>query len=77
MLTSPFTGLIDSARLSTIARYAGASFKPERRLQSDEDTILLLNFDKDQGGFVFDESPQHIHQHMRGGAGLVPANEGQ
>jgi hypothetical protein len=75
-LTSPFTGLIDSARLSTIARYAGASFKPARRLQSDEDTLLLLNFDKDQGGFVFDESPKHIHQHMRGGAGLVPANEG-
>ena len=54
-----FTGLLDSVRLSDVARYAGASFTPPTGdLTSDANTLLLYNFDDPAGSStVTDSSP--------------------
>src|SRR5262245_45641604 len=45
-----FIGLLDSVRLSDVARYAGASFPPPvGDLTSDANTLLLYNFDAPAG----------------------------
>ena len=71
--TSPFDGLIDSVRLSKVARYSGDSFEPQRRLTADEETSLLLNFDAYVGPMAFDESSAMAHARRFGEAELVSA----
>ncbi len=68
---SLFDGKIDGVRLSTVARYSGESFEPERRLASDGDTALLLNMDAMVGPWLFDESPLGLHPTLTGGAKLT------
>lgn len=71
--TSPFDGMIDAVRLSSVARYEGETFTPERRLETDEETHLLLNFDDFVGPFAYDESSGKAHARRHGEAELVPA----
>ncbi|HEV7300337.1 MAG TPA: LamG domain-containing protein [Tepidisphaeraceae bacterium] len=54
-------GQLDSVRISSIARYASESFEPEARPAADDQTMLLLNFDRRVGPYVLDESP---HRHF-------------
>ena len=45
-----FLGLIDSLRLSNVARYSGNSFVPTiGNLSPDANTLLLFNFDESPG----------------------------
>ncbi len=70
---SPFDGLIDSVRLSKVARYSGESFVPQRRLASDNQTVLMLNFDAFVGPLAYDESESMAHARRYGDAKLEPA----
>ncbi len=53
--TREFAGQLDEVRLSTGVRYKG-DFEPSHRHESDADTKLLLNFDRQVGPFVLDAS---------------------
>jgi len=57
--TFGFIGQIDSLRVSTIARYSGETFTPPvGNMTSDDDTILLYNFEEPPGSSsVADSSP--------------------
>ena len=55
-----FTGLVDEVRVSQVARYF-KSFKPPRRLESDDDTVLLLHFDREFNGIFPDASGHENH----------------
>ncbi len=57
-----FIGLMDTVRISSVARYSAPSFTPpDGDLPSDPDTVLLFNFD-DPGGSstVQDASGNHL-----------------
>ncbi|MEM9660421.1 MAG: LamG domain-containing protein [Planctomycetota bacterium] len=69
---SPFDGLIDAVRVSTIPRYEGDSFIPSRRWQADGDTALLLNFDGLVGPLAYDESDSQAHARSFGDVELQP-----
>lgn len=58
---SHFDGMIDGVRLSRTARYRGERFEPARRHRSDDDTVLLLNFDAGGLPWSYDESPRAAH----------------
>lgn len=73
---SLFEGRIDEVRVSTVARYAGDSFAPERRHAPDGDTALLLHLDSDAGAWTPDHSPQRAHARRCGAAACVPAGSG-
>jgi hypothetical protein len=60
-IASSFEGAIDEVRISTVARYEGESFRPSPRLQSDNETSLLLHLDGDSGPFARDASPHRRH----------------
>ncbi len=68
-----FHGSIDGVRLSTVARYQGRVFEPQRRHTADDSTALLLNMDAALGRWVYDESSAQAHPSMIGGARIVPA----
>lgn len=70
-MTSPFDGQIDGVRISEAARYAGASFRPVRRLGGDAQTVLLLNFDGQVGAWAYDESGREAHPLIGAGVELV------
>ncbi len=57
----PFDGDIDELRISTVARYDGASFAPARHFDPDEETALLLHLDGDGAPFVRDASSHRRH----------------
>ena len=59
--SSPFSGLIDGVRVSTVDRYQGESFTPARRVESDDSTALLINFDSFVGPLAYDESSNWAH----------------
>ncbi len=69
--TSPFDGLIDGVRISTVARYTGGAFVPATRHVSDADTALLLNMDGAVGPWLFDESGHAAHPLVPGGAPTI------
>ncbi len=69
---SHFTGAIDGVRLSKVARYQGKSFEPIRRHESDEQTLLLLNFDGFVGPWAYDESANQAHAIKVGDVQLQP-----
>ncbi len=58
---SHFKGRIDAVRLSTVARYSGEQFTPERRAAADADSVLVLNMDGIVGPWLVDESPKRAH----------------
>lgn len=70
---SPFDGLVDSIRLSKTARYTSESFTPDRRLPTDDQTVLLLNFDAFVGPYAYDESDSMAHARRFGEAKLISA----
>ncbi|WP_419191364.1 LamG-like jellyroll fold domain-containing protein [Saltatorellus ferox] len=49
---STLDGDLDEVRLSKGARYVGESFRPARRFQADDDTILLLHMDAAFGPYL-------------------------
>jgi hypothetical protein len=51
-----FCGLIDEIRVSKSVKYTTRRFKPERRLKSEGDTLLLLHFDEGEGMTAHDWS---------------------
>ena len=51
-------GDLDVIRFSSTARYAGESFTPADRHQADAETLVLLNFDRQVGPYLVDESPR-------------------
>ncbi len=61
-----FEGAIDEVRISKTSRYAGASFKPDRRHQVDADTLLLLRLDAPLGPLAIDASAARLHGELRG-----------
>jgi len=69
--TSPFDGRIDEVRLSTVARYS-ADFTPQRRLEADDQTALLLHMDAEVGIWLHDASGRDAHPSI-GKAALVEA----
>ncbi|MDA1263751.1 MAG: metallophosphoesterase [Planctomycetota bacterium] len=72
--TSPFDGVIDEVRLSTVARYAGDSVTIPRRHAPDEHTHLLLHLDHKLGPWIYDDSPRQRHPRWSGNPQLVPAD---
>ena len=69
--TSHFEGLIDNVRLSSKARYRGASFDPPTgAFESDSHTELLLDFDSAVGPYLFDASPSAARVKMEKSATL-------
>jgi len=58
-------------RISDIARYHGKTFVPQARHSTDDNTVLLLNFDENQSGWVFDESPRARHPRLDKGPSIV------
>ena len=63
---SHFDGLIDAVRLSSSAAYHGNVFQPEKKLNTDQDTQLLIDFDKNYGLFFADRSSNRITGHYQG-----------
>jgi hypothetical protein len=64
--TSFFDGLIDSVRLSKVARYEGEAFTPARSYEADGDTLLLLEMDQPAGRWIYDWSAAAAHSMLRG-----------
>ncbi len=54
-------GWVDGVRISNIARYDGDTFPLVRRPEADEHTVLLLNMDRDQQGYLYDASGHKAH----------------
>jgi hypothetical protein len=64
-----FAGSVDEVRVSRTARYAGESFEPARRHESDEATALLLHMDGIlAGAWAADSSAAAAHAEIAGGA---------
>jgi hypothetical protein len=71
--SSAFRGELDEVRLAEGARYEGARFEPERRLEPDGETLLLLHMDAAAGTWAYDSSPGHRHPPLRDGARIAAA----
>lgn len=71
--TSRFRGAIDGVRLSTAARYTGASFTPERTLASDAQTAALYDMDRAIGPWLIGSDPSGSTARLRESASLVGA----
>lgn len=52
-------GLIDEVRISRVARYSAAQFKPEARFENDANTIALWHFDEGTGTTANDVAGTH------------------
>jgi hypothetical protein len=71
-VTSLFQGALDEVRLSTVVRYDGESFTPQRRFEADEATWLLLHLDRCIGPFHVDSSGRQHHARAVGDVVLEP-----
>lgn len=69
--TSFFDGSVDEVRVSTVARYSGSRFVPERRHKADSDTALLFNMDGAIGRWLIGSSDQAARAVLGGGAALT------
>ena len=69
---SVFPGRIDSVRLSSVARYAEASFQPEREPRADEATLALFHMEHSVLGHLADSSGRGAHARAVGGARVEP-----
>ncbi|MEO0652010.1 MAG: LamG-like jellyroll fold domain-containing protein [Planctomycetota bacterium] len=72
--TSTLEGELDEVRLSSVARYSGERFTPERRSPSDESTLLLLHMDRAYGRYLRDASGRGAHARVEGPTRIDPAN---
>ncbi len=70
--TSPFDGFLDEVRVSTVARYPGDGFVPERRLAGDDTTLLLFHCDARRSPWLFDASPRGAHVRRPAAARVEP-----
>ncbi len=68
-----YKGLIDEVRVSSVVRYTGP-FTPARVFEADENTLLLMHFDRDYSGAEPDDSGRGRHGWVVGGARVVPAS---
>ncbi|MDQ8190616.1 LamG-like jellyroll fold domain-containing protein [Roseibacillus persicicus] len=64
--TSHFNGLIDTVRLSKVARYQSEQVEVESKLTSDDETSLLLNMDVLFGSQTYDQSHNGVHAILHG-----------
>ncbi len=60
-----FRGLIDEVRISNVARYS-ESYKPQKRLAPDEQTLALFHFDEGEGERLIDSSGNSHHGVIHG-----------
>jgi hypothetical protein len=67
----PFSGAVDEVRISSVARYAGERFEPQRRHAPDSETVLLLHMDAERGAWQFDSSGRAAHGMRLGSARVV------
>jgi len=67
---SLFRGAIDEVRLSSVARYIGERFTPERRFAPDDDALLLLHMDDAGAHWLYDASPQQAHPMLMNNAAV-------
>ena len=71
--TRSYKGAIDEVRVSKAAVY-GSNFTPSRSLKSNNETILLLQFDRRIGPFVLDRSSKATRVILGKNASLIPVN---
>ena len=71
--TRPFDGWIDEVHVTAAAKYSGDSIQPPRRIPRDDDTRLLLHFDRRYGPFDLSESPEPAKALLGVASQLVPA----
>ncbi len=69
--TRPMLCMIDEVRLAKSAMY-DADFTPQRRHQPNDETVLLLHFDKHLGPFVLDQSAAAVEAILGATSQLVP-----
>jgi len=53
-------GAIDDLRISSVDRYGGVDFTPDRRHPLDDDVVALFRFDEGSGDLSADESPNRF-----------------
>lgn len=68
-----FDGQIDAVRLSSVPRYDGESFTPQRRFEADGRTVLLLDMDGSLGQWLFDSTGGDARPRMLGRASVSEA----
>ncbi|TAJ08205.1 MAG: hypothetical protein EPO68_15690 [Planctomycetota bacterium] len=56
-----FHGSIDALRISSVARYDGESFAPQRRPPIDAQTVLALDMEEQLGPWLLDGSGRRAH----------------
>jgi hypothetical protein len=66
-----FDGRIDEVRISKVARYA-EPFEPQRRFETDAETLLLLHMDGEIGPWAYDSSGRGVHATRMGKAHFTP-----
>ncbi|MEL6105655.1 MAG: LamG-like jellyroll fold domain-containing protein [Planctomycetota bacterium] len=71
--TRSFTGQLDEFRLSAGARY-GEDFSPERRLEPDDQTVILHHLDRAIGPFLLDHSDSAANAMAGPDTRLVPVD---
>jgi hypothetical protein len=72
-LSSPFPGILDEIRVSTVARYT-SDFVPQRRWSTDADTLALYHFDEGQGDELRDSSGNNHHGKIVGAKWVAVAS---
>lgn len=69
-LGSDLRGVLDEVRISRVARYR-EDFVPQRRFESDDDTLALYHFDEGEGTTVRDSSGHERHGRLHHARWLV------
>jgi len=70
--TRHFSGWMDEVRISSVARYTGQQFALRRRLDADDQTVLLLHCDAVAGPWLYDAGPLGSHPVRRGRVAVRP-----
>lgn len=73
--TSFLKGKIDGVRLSSVARYSGDAFNPQRRMAADAQTKVLYNMDGVLGPYLWGDGPERLAGKLVGKPALVPADD--
>ncbi|MEM7456495.1 MAG: LamG-like jellyroll fold domain-containing protein [Planctomycetota bacterium] len=70
--TRGFNAKYDEVRISSTARYQ-SDFSPQRRLPTDQTTVLLLHFDRRIGPFLLDQSSSAARTTLGPESQIVPS----